>query len=135
MILLLGKFYNLYLKFLLEYSKQFENFPDLEKNLNSTVVYNQDVLEAFTSLVEYGPNVTKSVVMAFIEPANLLVKLPLVQLFLLFHYSKPTGSIISAMALNCPLVSASILPIHFRCFRQLSTTLLITPPCVRRSWR
>lgn len=60
--------------------------------MNSTVVYNQDVLDAFTSLVKYGPNVTKSVVMAFIEPANLLVELPLVQL--LFRYSKPAGSII-----------------------------------------
>lgn len=52
--------------------------------MNSTVVYNQDVLEAFTSLVEHGPNVTKSVLMAFIEPANLLVELPLVQHFFYF---------------------------------------------------
>lgn len=53
--------------------------------MNSTVVYNQDVLEAFTSLVEHGPNVTKSVLMAFIEPANLLVELPLVQHFFYFN--------------------------------------------------
>lgn len=47
-------------------------------------MYNQDVLDAFTSLVEHGPNVTKSVVMAFIEPANLLVEFPLVRPFFYF---------------------------------------------------
>ena len=52
-------------------------FSDLEKNLNSTMVYNQDVLDAFTALIELGPNVTRDVVMAFIEPKNLLVLLPL----------------------------------------------------------
>jgi hypothetical protein len=46
---------------------------ELEKNMNSTFVYNQDILNAFTKLIEYGPNVTKSVVMAFIDPENLLV--------------------------------------------------------------
>ncbi|XP_078319098.1 uncharacterized protein LOC111121791 isoform X3 [Crassostrea virginica] len=45
---------------------------DLEKNLNVTMVYNQDVLDAFTALIELGPNVTRDVVMAFIEPKNLL---------------------------------------------------------------
>lgn len=78
--------------------------------MNSTVVYNQDVLDAFTSLVEHGPNVTKSVLMAFIEPANLLVELPLVRLFFYFIVVNLfVGSKISVMALNCPLVSASIL--------------------------
>ena len=52
-------------------------FSDLEKNLNSTMVYNQDVLDAFTALIAFGPNVTRDVVMAFIEPKNLLVLLPL----------------------------------------------------------
>ena len=52
-------------------------FSDLEKNLNSTMVYNQEVLDAFTALIELGPNVTMDVVMAFIEPKNLLVLLPL----------------------------------------------------------
>lgn len=74
--------------------------------MNSTVVYNQDVLDAFTSLVEHGPNVTKSVLMAFIEPANLLVEFPLVQHFFYFIVVNLfVGSIISVMALNCPLVS------------------------------
>lgn len=74
--------------------------------MNSTVVYNQDVLDAFTSLVEHGPNVTKSVVMAFIEPANLLVEFPLVRPFFYFIVvNLLVGSIISVMALNCPLVN------------------------------
>ncbi|XP_056019725.1 uncharacterized protein LOC125668687 isoform X2 [Ostrea edulis] len=46
---------------------------ELEQNMNSTFVYNQDIMNAFTKLIEYGPNITKSVVMAFIEPENLLV--------------------------------------------------------------
>ena len=41
------------------------------------MVYNQDVLDAFTALIELGPNVTRDVVMAFIEPKNLLVLFPL----------------------------------------------------------
>lgn len=69
-------------------------------------MYNQDVLDAFTSLVEHGPNVTKSVLMAFIEPANLLVELPLVlPFFYVIVVNLFVGSIISVMALNCPLVS------------------------------
>ncbi|XP_061191991.1 uncharacterized protein LOC133200204 [Saccostrea echinata] len=45
---------------------------ELEKSLNSTFVYNQDIMDAFTTLIENGPNLTKSVVMEFIEPHNLL---------------------------------------------------------------